>query len=108
MIFHEASNVGHNEYGDVKVKADDYDVNNGGAFCSWYNRSNCGNINWDYYGPLDPTSYQGLVSNTLADDLLYLMHMLQIRLMRHLQRMGAIFIRMYRYSLKQTKMDIMC
>ena len=39
---------------------------------------------------------------------LYLMHMLQIRLMRHLQRMGAIFIRMYRYSLKQTKMDIMC
>lgn len=69
LIFHEASNVGHNEYGDVKVKADDYDVNNGGAFCSWYNRSNCGNINWDYYGPLDPTSYQGLVSNTLADDL---------------------------------------
>ena len=53
----------------MKVKADDYDVNNRGAFCSWYNRSNCGNINWDYYGPLDPTSYQGLVSNTLADDL---------------------------------------
>lgn len=69
LIFHEASNVGHDEYGDVKVKADDYDVNNQGAFCSWYNRSNCGNINWDYYGPLDPTSYQGLVSNTLVDDL---------------------------------------
>lgn len=69
LMFHEASNVGHNEYGDVKVKADDYEVNNRGAFCSWYNRSNCGNINWIKNGELDPTSYQGLVSNTLVDDL---------------------------------------
>ena len=69
LMFHEASNVGHDEYGDVKVKADDYEVNNRGAFCSWYNRSNCGNINWTKEGELDPTSYQGLVSNTLVDDL---------------------------------------
>lgn len=69
LLFHEASNVGHDEYGDVKVKADDYEVNNRGAFCSWYNRSNCGNINWTKEGELDPTSYQGLVSNTLVDDL---------------------------------------
>ena len=69
LMFHEASNVGHNEYGEVKVKADDYEVNNRGAFWSWYNRSNCGNINWIKNGELDPTSYQGLVSNTLVDDL---------------------------------------